>query len=294
MNAARHASEDPRARARARFAELVQDGHADPPLVETALAIALEEYPELPVRAYLARLHAFSSVVADRVREAVLTRSQEPLTVSDRLRILNHYVFEDLGFRGNREAYHDPRNSFLNDVVDRRLGIPITLSVIYMELAKGAGLRLAGVGFPGHFLVKTQGVYPVRLIDPFNGGAELGIEEVGQRLRELQKNGVETTEALRSVDNRSIVRRLLLNLKAIYLRENQHERALAVVERLLLLTPDSPQELLELGLLRGELGRYEEGIQALERYREVAPDAQDGEKIDATLTRMRYWSSRRN
>jgi len=281
-------------RARSRFAELIGDPDSQPPLVETALVIALEEYPEMSVRNYLARLHAFTSVVADRVRDAALGHPDGEVPVDERLGILNHYVFADLGFRGNREAYYDPRNSFLNEVIDRRLGIPITLSLIYMELAKGAGLRLAGVGFPGHFLVKTQGVRPARMIDPFNGGVELGPGEMETLLRELRVRGLEVLEALRALDNRSIVRRLLWNLKEIYLREGDVARALRVVERLLLVSPDEPRELFERGLLCGQLGRYREGIEALERYLGAAPEGADRETAEKQLARLRFWRSKIN
>jgi len=289
MEAFAKPSPDPRAVARERFAGLVGEPLEQPPLVETALVIALEECPELPVRKYLAALYAYSSVVADRVREA----GPDP-PIAERIRILNRYVFDDLGFHGGPDAYHDPRSSLLNEVIDRRVGIPLTLSLVYMELAKGAGLKLAGVGFPGHFLVKTQGESPVRLLDPMNGGAEVDDDGLDQLVREVGAQGFDLATALRAVDNRTIVRRLLVNLKTVYLRQGENERALAAVERLLLLDPDAPQEMFERGLLCGRLGRYAEAMEALDRLVEVAPNSEFAERVESHLTRFRYWRSRLN
>jgi regulator of sirC expression with transglutaminase-like and TPR domain len=283
--------DDPRAAARARFAALIGGPDDDPPLAETALVIALEEYPDLEVRAYLARLHAFTSVLADRVRQAAAGRPQGLLTAAERIAILNQYVFGELGFRGNREAYYDPRNSLLNDVIDRRLGIPLTLALVYMELARGAGLRLAGVGFPGHFLVKTQAVHPPRLLDPFAGGVELGPAEIEERLR---GHDTPAAEALRRVDNRAILRRLLTNLKMVYLRQADPERAWHAAARLLLLAPAAPADLLEYGVLCGRIGRYAEGVAALERGIGSLAAGPERAAAEAELAQQRHWLSRLN
>jgi regulator of sirC expression with transglutaminase-like and TPR domain len=283
--------DDPRGAARARFIALIGGADADPPLAETALVIALEEYPALQVRVYLARLHAFSAVVADRMRQATAERPEGFLTAADRIAILNRYVFDELGFRGDREACYDPRSSFLNDVIDRRLGIPLTLSVVYMELARGAGLRLAGVAFPGHFLVKTQAVHPARLLDPFNGGVEVGPAEVEERLRG-QATGA--AEALSRVGSRAILRRLLTDLKLVYLRQDDPERAWRAAERRRLLTPDEPSDLLECGILCGRLGRYTQGAAALTRYLETVPEGRERTQAETELARQRHWLSRLN
>jgi len=283
---------DTRAQARGRFAELVGEAK-QPPLIEAALVIALEECPDLAMRKYLACLHAYRSVVADRIRDAQAAASDR-LSFADRLRILNRYVFGDLGFHGGPEAYRDPRSSLLNEVIDRRVGLPLTLSLVYMELAKGADLSLIGVGFPGHFLVKTQGETPVHLLDPFRGGVELDVDDLEQLLREAGAPSADLVQSLRAVDNRTILRRLLANLRQVYLVRNETERALAAVERLLLLDPDAPQELYECGLLCGRLGRYPEAIAALERLAEVAPESELAERVEAHLVRFRYWSSRLN
>jgi len=285
---------DARAQARGRFAELVGEADDQPPLIETALVVALEECPDLALRKYLACLHAYCSVVSDRVREAQAASPDQPLSCAERIRILNQYVFGDLGFHGGPEAFRDPKSSLLNEVIDRRVGIPLTLSLVYMELAKGANLRLIGVGFPGHFLVKTQGETPVRLLDPFRGGAELDTDDLEELLREVGATGTDLILALRAVDNRTILRRLLGNLRQVYLLRNETERALAAVERLLLLDPDSPQELYERGLLCGRLGRYPEATAALERLAEVAPESELAERVEAHLVRFRYWQSRLN
>ena len=287
------ATDDTRRRAREQFAALV-GAEGQPPLVETALTIALEEYPDLPVRNYLARLHAFTSVLAERVQRAAETHPDQPVSVAERIDILNQYVFGELGFRGNRDEFYDPRNSFLNDVLDRRLGIPITLAVVYMELGKGAGLRLAGVGFPGHFLVKTQGVFPARVLDPFNRGAELDRISLVTRLRDAGQEEVDAHNALRAVDNRAILVRLLQNLKEVYLRAGEDERALGVVERLLLLDPQSGEEWAIRGALSGRVGRYDEGLSALERALERLQEPEARQRVEDERARLSYWKSRLN
>lgn len=283
-----------RATARARFAALVRAGRGQPPLAETALAVAHEEYPELAPRTYLARLHAFGSVVAERLRAEWPGASLSQIPVTDRIAALNRYLFEELRFRGNQEEYYDPRNSFLNEVIDRRRGIPITLSIVYLEVGAATGLKLQGVSFPGHFLVRTRAVRPTRFLDPFSGGAIVDTEELRSRLAGQGKSWQEILGILRGASNREIVRRLLGNLKAVYLEAGDFARALATVERLLLLDPGSPPELRDLGLTTGKLGRYRESVLALEGYLRAAPEAGDRDAVERHLADLRYWQSRLN
>ena len=166
----------PDGKARSLFQSLV--ARAAPPLDEAALAIAAEEYPDLDAGAYLAEL--------DRLGALVRRQAPMPLRAATTLRAVREVLFEDERFRGNEKAYYDPRNSYLNQVLDRRLGIPITLSLVFMEVARRAGLDLAGVGFPGHFLVKlSPELGPEVFIDPYNGGELLTADECVARFKSV-------------------------------------------------------------------------------------------------------------
>lgn len=280
--------------ARRRFRELLGPGRGQPPLAEAALIVAAEEYPELNRRKYLARLHAFASVLGERARAASGGRPIKEMPVSQRLDLVNRYLFDELGFRGNTEAYDDPRNSYLNEVIDRRLGIPLTLSIVYIEVAAGVALRIRGVGFPGHFLVKTYREDPIRYLDPFQRGAEVSARELGDRLRNAGYSETDMMSALAGASNRSILRRLLTNLKVSYMKTGDHPRALAAIERLLFIAPGPPDEIRDLGVTHGGLGNYRAAIESLESYLERAPKAPDRDEVEKQLEAFRYWDSRRN
>lgn len=286
--------QEARSSARARFAELVRVEKNQPPLAETALVVAQEEYPDLAPRTYLARLHAFGSVVADHLRSQWPGTPVNQIPIADRVGAVNRYLFEELGFRGNREAYYDPRNSYLNEVIDRRLGIPITLSLVYMEVAAAVGLRLVGVSFPGHFLVRTRGSRPTFFLDPFEAGGRRSVEELRGQLAKRGLDWQGTLRVLRGASNHDVIRRLLTNLKSIHLRSGDFARALGAVERLLLLDPGSAPELRDLGLTTGKLGRYRESVRALEGYLRAAPEAGDRADVERLLADSRYWQSRLN
>jgi regulator of sirC expression with transglutaminase-like and TPR domain len=163
-----------------------------------------------------------------------------------------------------------------------------------MELAKGAGLRLVGVGFPGHFLVKTQGVYPARVLDPFNGGAELDRDSLVARLLESGQPAENAENALRAINNRAILARLLRNLLQVYVRGGEDLRALGVVERLLVLDPEAGEEWSIRGALCTRLGRYDEGEAALERALERLTDPDARKRVEEERARLLYWKARRN
>jgi regulator of sirC expression with transglutaminase-like and TPR domain len=223
---------------RSRFAELVARPDADIDVASGALLIAAEEYPQLPVAVDLRRL----DVLAERVRDRLGDESAGPVVLAELRRVLA----EEEGFRGNRDAYYDVRNCFLNDVLDRRLGIPISLGIVYIEVGARLGLPLRGIGFPGHFLVRYEGEAMRILLDPFDGG-RLRFEDEAQELLDRVYGGMVRLrpEFLRAVSRKEILVRLLSNLKGIYLNGRDDARALAAVERLLILRPDSPVELRE-------------------------------------------------
>ncbi|MEK7840950.1 MAG: transglutaminase-like domain-containing protein, partial [Pseudomonadota bacterium] len=183
-------------------------------LAEAALLLAKDEYPGLDVDAYLARL--------DELATRVRVRLPEGANIEDTLVTMNQILFDELGFAGNVDDYYDPRNSFLNDVLDRKLGIPITLSILYMDIASRLGLELEGVSFPGHFLVKFSTEEGDVVLDPFSGGTPLTEEDLVERLEEASGNemigGLSLNELLEATDKRDILVRMLRNLKGIYLR----------------------------------------------------------------------------
>ena len=266
--------------ARSRFAALVERGESELPLAEAALLIAAEEYPQLPTGPYLRRL----DLLAERVRDR-LSDETAPLVL---LQDLSRVLFQEEGFRGNVEDYYDPRNSFLNDVLDRRLGIPITLSVVYLEVGWRLGLPLAGVNFPGHFLVRYEGEALRILVDPFQGG-ELRFEGDAQALldRVYGRSVPLRAEYLRPAGRKDILARILSNLKGIHLNARDDVRALAAVERLQLLLPGEPREMRDRGMILARLGRAGEAREELERYLARAPAAADTRRVLILLERLK-------
>jgi regulator of sirC expression with transglutaminase-like and TPR domain len=241
-------------------------------LGRAALAIAQEEYPTLDIQTYLERLDQLAAVVRDR---SAGENSPYRLIAS-----LNYVLFTQEGYRGNRDDYYDPRNSFLNEVIERRIGIPIALSVLYMEVARRADLRLHGVGFPGHFLVKYTGDEGEIVVDPFDKGEVRTTEELQEMLDRLYGGKVRLQpEFLSRVSNRQIVQRILANLKAIYVREENFHKAVSVVELLVILDPISADEIRDRGLLYLKHERFSEAVDDLETYLRLAPDAADAEEI---------------
>ena len=248
-------------------------------LARAALLIAREEYPQLPVDAYLGRLDALAEKVRDRLADETA-----PLVVLEEL--LNTLYTQE-GFKGNREAYYDPRNSFLNDVLDRGLGIPLTLAMVLLEVGWRLGLPLEGVNFPNHFLVRYRGDAVSLLVDPYSG--ESRFEDEAQELLDRGFGGTVRLqpEFLRVADRRDMLVRMLRNLKGLYLKVHDHARALAAVERILLLTPSSAGDTRDRGVLLARMGRTQEALQALERYLEFAPAAKDAARVRMMMDRLK-------
>jgi len=258
------------------FREVVELPDDKIDLGRAALAIAQEEYPSLRVETYLTRMDQLAAVVRDRS-----AGENSPYRL---IACLNHVLFTKEAYRGNGDDYYDPRNSFLNDVIERRKGIPITLSVLYMEVARRVELKLHGIGFPGHFLVKYVGdegeIVPEIVIDPFDNGEVRTAEELQEMLNGLYGGKVAFhPDFLAPVSNRDILQRMLNNLKAIYLRQEDFSKALSTAERLVIIDPTSAQEIRDRGLLYLKLERYPQAIDDLETYLRLAPDAADAEEI---------------
>jgi regulator of sirC expression with transglutaminase-like and TPR domain len=253
-------------------------------LGEAALLIAAEEYPDLDVADQLRRLDALA---ADLRRRAGSDPGAEVLVAA-----LTDLLFGEEGFRGNETHYYDPRNSYLNEVLDRRLGIPITLSLLAMEVARRAGYdEVRGVGLPGHFLARAGSL----LFDPFHGGAVLSLSELEQRLARVAGRPVPLRpELLEPAGKRAILARLLRNLRAIHLRQGDYLRCLAVLDLLRLVEPGSGEHLRERGLLHAAFGGYALAAGDLEAYlTEFGERAEDG-PLRETIARMRFQASRLN
>jgi regulator of sirC expression with transglutaminase-like and TPR domain len=210
------------------FAHVTQREDDEIDLAAAALLIAEVEYPGLDVAHYVS--------VLDNWGEAALAQKG---TGSDaELAALNGYLFEELGFRGNDDDYYDPRNSFLNEVIDRRVGIPITLSIVFMEVGRRLGLELHGISFPGHFLVRLRTPVGDHVIDPYHGGVRLETEELQSRLEQvLGQNAELGPEHLPIASKRQILTRMLNNLRGIYQRAGDTKREIGVLERLQILSP---------------------------------------------------------
>lgn len=262
------------------FAHLVRQPETAIGLAEATLLIAKEEYPDLDLAAYLARLDDMGADVRRRVGPI-----EDPQCL---VAELGEYLFRCLGFRGNADNYYDPKNSFLNEVLDRRMGIPITLSAVYMEVARRIGLRLHGVGMPGHFLVKHAGPCDEIVIDPFGGGRIVSAADCQQILDHVF-DGKRRFEPgmLAAIGTRQILTRMLTNLKTIYFNDEQYDKALSVVERLVILHPQNACEVRDRGLLSCQLRRYGDAIADLERYLRLTPGANDAETIREHLRTLR-------
>jgi regulator of sirC expression with transglutaminase-like and TPR domain len=241
---------------------LARDVSAPLDVAEVALLLARDEYPGLDVDAYLAELGGMAREVAPRLRGPL------PARVAG----LSRYLFAELGFRGNQKDYYDPRNSYLNEVLDRRTGLPITLSVVAIAVGKRAGLEVVGVGLPGHFVAKAVGDGPEVLFDPFHGGRVLTPEQCeGLVQRVAGTPFTATPESLAAVPVGFIVLRMLNNLKGVYLRSEDFARAARVIGRIRQLTPDDPVQRRDLGATLVHAGRPGEAIDHLRAYLETTP-----------------------
>lgn len=270
---------------RARFAALAARRSVEIDLAEGALLIAHEEYPDLDLGAYLARLDAIARAAA-----GALPPDPTPI---DYIAAINHELFDVLGLRGNRDDYYDPRNSYLNQVLDRGLGIPISLSVVYLEVARRMGLVLEGVGMPGHFLVR----HPLTglLVDPFNGGTLLDRDGAMALLSGIAGRPVAYEPGLLpAADNRQILTRMLANLKQIFVVRGDAARALAAVDRILLLNPLAVSELRDRGLLHYQLGNLAAAIADLEAVRDLFPQSPASQEIAREIESIRELRDRRN
>lgn len=238
-----------------------------PDVAAAALALSRVEYPALETGRYLDRL--------DEMGERASQRLGTPVeTSSDSIKALNEYLYDEEGFAGNREQYDDPRNSFLNEVLDRRTGIPITLAVVYLELARRAGLSVTGINFPGHFLLRAPGgvAGDDLIIDPFHGGALLSEFDCRQLLRShLGDQAAFDRSLLAPATRLEIVVRMLVNLKRLYVRMRSFPQARCVSTLLLTADPSAVHELRDRGLLAYHLEDFASALRDLEEYLRLSP-----------------------
>ena len=236
-------------------------------LDRAALIIGLEEYPGLNIQDYLRRLDNLSAQV-----EVLVGMDRSATNV---IQSLNEVLFVQEGLHGNSEDYYDPRNSYLNEVLDRKMGIPISLSILYMEVARRIGFSIEGVGFPGHFFVKHVEDGRETLIDTFNSGRTLTLNDCQELLDRVYGGAVSVHPSLlQSMNRRAIVTRMLYNLKGIYYQKEQYNKALSIVERILMLNPGIPSEIRDRGLLYMQTSLFAKALVDLEFYlaHATAPD----------------------
>jgi regulator of sirC expression with transglutaminase-like and TPR domain len=266
------------------FASLVADDEGFS-VFEAAVSIAQDEYPQLDPQAVMSEVDA----LAERVRR----RLPADASSLHKLRVLNRFFFQELGFAGNVNDYYDPRNSYLHEVLARRRGIPISLAVLYIEIATQVGLVARGVSFPGHFLVKLRMPRGEVVIDPFNGRS-LSREELDERLVPYRRqhglvgdDDVPLGLFLQAAPPRDVVARMLRNLKEIHRAAEDWPRLLAVQQRLVVLLPQAWEERRDRALVLAEIGRYADAADDLEVYLARCPRADDARALRARLLELR-------
>ena len=261
------------------FRQAVDDRGEDKiDLGRAALTLALTDYPDLDIAAYLGRLDQLALEVS---RGRGHGGGTEPLAA------LNYVLFDRHGFRGNQENYYDPKNSFLNEVIERKQGIPITMSVLYMEIAQRIGLVLEGVGFPGHFLVKQELEHGEIFIDPFDRGEVRTRDELRRMLDRLYGRTMPLrSEFLQSASKKTILRRMLGNLKAIYLKENHLVKLLAVRDQAIILEPGAAEEWRDRGMVHERLELFSQARADFESYLRFAPQADDAPAVRDRLVHL--------
>jgi regulator of sirC expression with transglutaminase-like and TPR domain len=263
-------------------------------LGRACLLIAQDAYPSLDVERYVAQIES----MALRLRARLKGEGAEEKIVA-----LNEFLFEQLGYWGNTDDYYDPRNSYLNEVIDRKTGIPITLSILYMELGRRIGLSLEGISFPGHFLVRLHVRGGVLILDPFSGGAPQSETALRERLQRVIPEGaapdvpvaeLPMDQFLEPATNRQILSRLLRNLKGIYRETDKPERLLEVLNRMLVVSPDAAAELRDRGYVYQRLECWRPALKDLTDYLDRDPEAADVDEVRGALVDLAARCARLN
>ncbi len=268
--------------ARQRFREIT--GRPDPALdlVEASLVIALEDEPGIDIDRYLEQVNRWTDAIRERLEGS---REVERIVES-----INRLLFEEEGFHGEDEDYYDPRSALLNATLDTHAGLPITLSILYIEISRRVGVEVAGVSLPGRFLVKFSGAFGQLVVDPFDGGRVLSTVELQKLLDGVYGGGVRLREHhLRAYSSREILARELAHLKSAYLARHDLPRAAASMDRLLILDGNDPYELHDRATVAVQLHAYGEAIELFERYLALMPHADDVARIREQIAWLRAW-----
>lgn len=269
--------------ARQRFVEIAHRPETQVDLVEASLVIALEDNPRLDIDRYLEQVDGWSSAVRGR-----LDGSRNIERIVDCINVL---LFDEEGFHGtSSEDYYDPRSALLSEALDRHAGLPITLSILYIEMSRRIGVEATGVSLPGRFLVKFTGDFGHILIDPFDSGRVLSTIELQKILDEMYGGGVRLREHhLRSFSPREILARELAHLKAAYLARHDLPRAVASLDRLLILDDRDAYEVRDRATLAMQMHAYTQAIEFFERYLELMPHADDRLRVREQIAYLRAW-----
>jgi regulator of sirC expression with transglutaminase-like and TPR domain len=263
-------------RARQAFADVVSLDEGTFPLDRAALTLGLEDYPELDMSNYLRRLDTFAARA-----EVLLGKDRSPLNV---IESINEVLFIREGLHGNSDDYYDPKNSYLNEVLDRKTGIPITLSIIYIEVARRIGFPIEGVGFPGHFIAKHVVEDREILIDPFNQGKILTIRDCQELLDPMYGGSVPVTPSLlQAMEKKAIITRMLYNLKGIYYQKEAFDKALSIVDRILMINPQVPSEIRDRGLLYMQTSFFAKALADLNYYLAHTSASEDKSYIEGHI-----------
>ena len=283
-----------------RLAELLSAGEGRYSLAEACLLIAGDAYPDLDVNRYLAEI--------ERIAARLRGRLAQGADGEERVVALNQYLFNELGFYGNADDYYDPRNSYLNEVIERRRGIPISLCILYMEVGRKIGLPLEGVSFPGHFLVRLSLRGSTLVLDPFSGGAPLSEQDLRKLLRRVIAGSgsaglrsasdvaaeLPLDQFLEAAGSRQILARVLRNLKNIYREKDEPERQLQVINRMITVAPDAHGELRDRGVLYQKMEAFRAALKDLTAYLEREPEAPDADEVRARVVELTALCARLN
>jgi regulator of sirC expression with transglutaminase-like and TPR domain len=268
--------------ARQRFREIATRPDPQLDLVEASLLISLEDNPGLDISRYLEQVGSWSGAVQGR-----LEGSHD---IERIVETINRILFDEEGFRGENDDYYDPRSAMLNEALDRHAGLPITLSILYIEISRRVGIEAAGISLPGRFLVKFSGEFGQIVVDPFDGGRVLSTIELQKILDGVYGGGVRLREHhLRSYSRREILGRELAQLKAAYLAQRNLQRAAASVDRLLILDERDPYEIRDRAAIAVQMHAYNQAIDFFERYLELMPHAEDRARIREQIAYLRAW-----
>ncbi len=262
----------------------------DIPLLWAALQIARDEYPEIDPAGYEDLVRGQSEAVRERIGASV--------DALDALRALHGFLFEEQGYTGNEQDYYDPRNSYLNQVIERRTGNPIALAVLELDLARRVGLPLQGVSFPGHFLIRLPVDSGLLVLDPFNKGRSLDAGELRVRakphLSGRQVDDEQLGRMLEPAPTRVILTRMLRNLRQTYIELEQFERALRCADRIVWLDQRDPDEVRERGLLYARVGHVRAAREDLRQYLALVPQGEDHDRIRQIMVELGSSSGRLN